>query len=81
MAYDPTHDVVVKEFPDVAIGETLLHLAIYQYKGGVKKLGITRIRERKQGEKAFDRLGRMTREEAEGLLPVIEDILEDEVWK
>jgi hypothetical protein len=81
MAYDQAKDKTIKTYPDVVIGDKTFAVAIYQYNGGEKKLGIQRKFKKKGGAVEYNSLGRLTRTEAMGLLPIIRDAINDvEVW-
>lgn len=46
-------------------------VSVYSYNGGQKKIQISRENQNQEGEFKFAKLGRMTKEEAEGVLPLI----------
>jgi len=48
-----------------------LTVSVYSYNKGVKKLQITRENRVGEGELRFAKLGRMTKEEVEAVLPLI----------
>ncbi len=50
-------------------------ISVHSYNKGVKKLQITREIKDKEGNFTFAKLGRMTKEEATGILPLIQDAL------
>lgn len=52
-----------------------LTVSIYSYNQGAKKLQINRERKNKDGELKFAKLGRLTKEEMEAILPLIQDAL------
>jgi hypothetical protein len=52
-----------------------LTVSIYSYNQGQKKLQINRERRDKSGDLKFAKLGRMTKEEAEAVLPLIQEAL------
>ncbi len=52
-----------------------LTVSIYSYNKGAKKLQITRENKDSKGELRFGKLGRMTKEEAEAVMPLIEKAL------
>ena len=54
-----------------------LTVSIYSYNNGPKKLQITRENRSSQGEFRFTKLGRMTKEEAEAVLPLIREALDN----
>ena len=50
-----------------------LTASIYSYNKGTKKLQLTRENKNSQGELRFAKLGRLTKEEIEALLPLIKE--------
>ncbi len=50
-------------------------VSVYSYNNGPKKIQIVREVKDKNGEFAFAKLGRLTKEEAEGVLPLIQEAL------
>ncbi len=52
-----------------------LTVSVYSYNKGSKKLQITRENKDSQGNFKFAKLGRMTKEEIESLLPIIQEAL------
>ncbi len=50
-----------------------LTVGIYSYNKGTKKLQITRENKDSQGNFKFAKLGRMTKEEVESLLPLLQE--------
>jgi len=50
-----------------------LTASIYSYNKGTKKLQLTRENKNSQGEFRFAKLGRLTKEEIEALLPLIKE--------
>jgi hypothetical protein len=50
-------------------------VSVYSYNNGPKKIQIVREVKDKNGEYAFAKLGRLTKEEAEGTLPLIQEAL------
>jgi len=52
-----------------------LSVKVMAYNEGVKKLQISRERRDQEGEFKFAKLGRMTKEEAESILPLIQEAL------
>ncbi|NQT05933.1 MAG: hypothetical protein HQ575_00155 [Candidatus Omnitrophica bacterium] len=48
-------------------------VSVYSYNKGMKKLQITRENRDGQGELRFAKLGRMTKEETEAILPMIQE--------
>jgi hypothetical protein len=56
--------------------EGRLVVSIYSYNNGQNKLQITREFKDKTGNYAFARLGRLSKEETEGILPLIQGALE-----
>lgn len=53
-----------------------LTVSIYSYNNGAKKLQISRENRNAEGEMTFAKLGRMTKEEAQAVLPFIQEALQ-----
>lgn len=70
MPYDQSLDVevfkVVKEF-----GPTRVTVAVFSYNNGPKKLQIVRENSNADGQWIFAKLGRMNKEEAQEIVPII----------
>ena len=49
-------------------------VSIYSYNKGTKKLQLTRENKNSQGELRFAKLGRLTKEEVDALLPLIQEV-------
>ena len=56
-------------------GPQRLTVSIYAYNKGTKKLQITRENKGPEGDFRFAKLGRMTKQEAEAVLPLIQESL------
>ena len=52
-----------------------LTVSVYSYNKGAKKIQITRENRDSQGQFRFAKLGRMSKEEAEAVLPLIQEAL------
>ena len=52
---------------------TRITVSVYSYNQGVKKLQISRENMNAEGEWRFGKLGRLTKEEAQGILPLIQE--------
>ena len=52
-----------------------LTVSVYSYNGGVKKLQITRENRDGEGNFRFAKLGRMTKEEVDAILPSLKEAL------
>ncbi len=50
-------------------------VSVYSYNQGTKKVQISRETKNAQGELRFGKLGRLTKEEAEGVLPLLQEAL------
>jgi hypothetical protein len=50
-------------------------VSIYSYNGGAKKLQISRENQNAEGEYRFAKLGRLAKDEAEGILPLIQEAM------
>jgi len=75
MPYDPNLDE--KLFSKEWETETeRLSVCVYSYNQGTKKVQITRENRDAHGEYRFAKLGRLTKEELEGILPLIQETLQ-----
>jgi hypothetical protein len=54
---------------------TKLTVSIYSYNNGAQKLQISRENKNAEGENTFAKLGRMTKEEAQAILPYIQEAI------
>jgi len=73
MPYDPNMDeCVVSKSLETEMGRIVI--SIYSYNQGQKKMQLSRENKDKQGNLRFAKLGRMTKEEIEGVLPLINEI-------
>ena len=72
MAYDSTLDAQLFSKSWEA-EETRLIVSVYSYNKGVKKLQISRETKDNEGNFRFAKLGRLTKEEAEAILPFIQE--------
>ena len=52
-----------------------LTVSVYSYNKGMKKLQIARENRGSQGELRFAKLGRLTKEEAEAILPFVQEAI------
>jgi len=70
MPYDKSLDVEsfkeVKEFED-----TRISVGVFSYNGGEKKLQLSRENMGQTGEWRFAKLGRLTKQEAQEILPIM----------
>ena len=70
MPYDQSLDVESfkesKEF-----GETRITVGVFSYNNGAKKLQVTRENRTQDDEWRFAKLGRMTKEEAQEVIPIM----------
>jgi hypothetical protein len=74
MPYDSSLDekLFIKEF-ETEGGKVAV--CVYSYNNGPKKLQISREIKDKEGNFTFAKLGRLTKNEAEGILPLIKEAL------
>lgn len=56
---------------------TRLTVGIFSYNDGEKKLQVTRENKNADGEWRFARLGRLSKQEAEGIIPLMQDALKN----
>ena len=62
----------VKEF-----GESRITIGVFSYNGGPKKLQVSRENRAQEGEWRFAKLGRMTKDEAKEVIPVMMKAVEN----
>ncbi len=76
MPYDSSLDekVFVKEF-DTDSGKIIV--SVHSYNNGPKKLQLSREIKDKEGGLTFAKLGRLSRSEVEGAMPLIKEALEN----
>jgi len=74
MAYDPSLDeeVFAKAWEN-DMGR--LVVGVYSYNGGPRKVQIRREPKGEEGRPSFAKLGRLTKEELEGILPLLQEAL------
>ncbi len=75
MAYDSSLDqqMFAKSWEG---GSSKLTVAVYSYNNGPKKIQISRaLLDQEPGRPSFAKLGRMTKEELQGILPLLEEAL------
>jgi len=76
MPYDKSLDVeTFKEVKD--FGETRITVGVFSYNGGAKKLQLTRENKSQTEEWRFTKLGRLTKEEAQEIIPVMMQAVEN----
>ncbi len=74
MPYDSSLDEQL--FSNSWEGEgTKITVSVYSYNKGARKLQITRENQTNEGGYRFTKLGRLAKEEAEGILPLIQEAL------
>jgi hypothetical protein len=71
MAYSKEKDKLIEVVGTVEGPRSNIEVAIYSYDGASPKIAVTRFSEKEDGGRGFQNLGRLTREEAEGLLPLL----------
>ncbi|HNX90662.1 MAG TPA: hypothetical protein PKY78_06645 [Candidatus Omnitrophota bacterium] len=57
-------------------GADTITVSVYSYNKGAKKLQITRAGKDKNGELRYGKLGRMSKDEIEGILPIIQKAIQ-----
>lgn len=75
MPYDASLDESLFSKPWESEGMRIV-VSVFSYNKGVKKLQISRETQNAEGEYRFGKLGRMTKEEIEGILPLIQEAME-----
>jgi predicted transcriptional regulator len=74
MPYDSSLDTqVFTRFWENDSGKIVV--SVYSYNQGAKKIQIVREIKDKNGEYSFAKLGRLVKEEAQGILPLIQEAL------
>jgi len=74
MPYDSNLDTqVFSRFLENEAGK--IAVSVYSYNNGPKKLQISREVKSREGEFTFAKLGRLSKEELEGILPLIQEAL------
>jgi len=71
MAYSKEKDKLIEVIGTVQGPRSNIEVAVYSYDGAAPKIAVTRFAEREDGGRTFQNLGRLTREETEGLLPLL----------
>jgi len=74
MPYDTTLDeeLFSKEFEN---DEGKIVVSVHSYRKGAKKLQITRAIKDKESNFTFAKMGRLSKDEVEGVLPIIQEAL------
>lgn len=73
MPYDPNLDVKVYS-EEVEFDNSKIIVSVMSYNEGIKKLQIGRESKDAEGNYKFSKLGRLTKEEVEKVLPLIEKV-------
>ncbi len=75
MPYDKSLDVeTFKEAKD--FGDSRITIGVFSYNGGTKKLQVSRENKNQSEEWQFVKLGRLTKEEAQEILPLMQKAVE-----
>lgn len=75
MAFDKSLDKQIFE-ETIDFETTSIKVGVFSYNEGPKKLQIIRQNKNAQGEPVFAKLGRMGKEEVQGVLPAMQKALE-----
>ena len=76
MAFDKNLDKA--SFAETAAFETTkITVGVYSYNGGEKKMQISRENMSQNGEWSFAKLGRMVKDEAEAVIPLMQKALKE----
>lgn len=70
-SFDESKDVTLEELGEVVIGDTKLGVSVKSYNEGPAKLQINRL-----FKERFNSLGRLTPEEAKGLIPLLQEFVD-----
>lgn len=73
--FDPNLDKEIWS-ENVMLGNQRLKVSVMSYNDGTPKMQIGRERMNKDGEATFAKLGRLTREEAEAVMPLMKKAIE-----
>ena len=75
MPYDASLDkqVYAKSYESEG---TRITVSIYSYNAGAKKLQLSRENQDAEGQWRFSKLGRMTKDESQAVLPLLQEALE-----
>ncbi len=76
MPFDPELDKTLWS-EEKELENTKLSVSIKQYNEGTKKIQISRENANAEGEYKFSKLGRMTKEEAEAIAPMLQKAIEN----
>ena len=75
MAFDPTLDVE-KWGEEIEFEGQKIKVSVMSYNEGIQKLQVARQKQNAEGEWSFAKLGRMTKEEVEKILPAMQKCVE-----
>lgn len=75
MTYNRDKDECVAEIGEVDTNNGVIRVALWSYAGGDTKLGLARTFTKGDGTEGIRAIGRMTKEELEGVLPLLEKAL------
>lgn len=74
MAFDPNLDkALFKE--EIEFENSIITVSIMSYNEGTPKLQVSRESKDAEGNRKFAKLGRMTKEEAQKVIPIMQDAL------
>ena len=71
MAYSKEKDKLIETIGSFKGPRSTIEVSIYSYDGAAPKIAVVRFAEREDGGRSFQNLGRLTAQEAEGLLPLL----------
>ena len=69
--YDPEKDKVTHEVGEVPTEAGSIVVRVFSYNGGEPKVGVNRTWLDNNGDQKFKNLGRLTRDEADALAPLL----------
>lgn len=75
MAFDKNLDKQIFE-EEVEIGNNIIKVGVYSYNEGPKKMQLIRQNKTQEGELRFAKLGRLSKEEAEKVMPAMQRAFE-----
>ncbi len=75
MAFDKELDKQIYE-EEIEMGNNIIKVGVYSYNEGPKKMQLIRQSKTQEGELRFAKLGRLTKEEAEKVIPAMQKAFE-----
>ncbi len=76
MAYNQDRDKCIAEVGTIEVAGGSIKVGLWSYAGGPKKIGMTRTFLKRDGSEGTGAIGRVTKEEMEQLLPLLQKALD-----